>query len=139
MRIPDQLTEPSRANEMTMNAGEKLTAIRFMLAIPVGEWMHVLSLPNYVFTYIFEVGSLEDLPWIRWQDDDTYQLIRRVRVTENPALAGAMCKSSPLFKRATGMKQEIKMLYNEQIGLDDFESRLHRYANRNSFKLKSLF
>ena len=130
--------EYSKANYAYMHTADRLRAIRFILAIPPGVFMHVLSLPDYVFTYIFEVGTIMDLPWLRFQDSDSGQRIRRVRTTENPMVAGTLCKESPLFKRIEFM-QTVALLYCENIGLDKFENRLLGYAQRNAFTYKKMF
>jgi len=121
-----------------MNKGEKLTAIRFMLAVPDGVGIHITALPDYVFTYIYEVGAMLDLPWLRWREDDTGQMIYRIRITQSPNEVGIMLRESPLFHNL-GMDWELDMLQKEQIGLDAFEKRLLGFAQKYSFKIRSIF
>ena len=52
--------------------------------------MNIRSLPDYVFSYIYEVGTLVDLPWLRFDENELGQDIRRRRVTENGVKVAGM-------------------------------------------------
>jgi len=109
-----------------------------MFTIPIKTWFGIPTLPDYVFNYIYEVGTLQDLPWVRWIDDDLGSRIMRIRITENPNKVGAMCKKSPLFHHLE-FQDTITQAYYELIGVDSFEARLLHFAQQNSFKIKSMF
>jgi len=121
--------EYSRANMVYMDEREKFSALRFMLSMPLGQWFGISALPRYVWDYIYEVGTLEDLPWIRFEDDDTGQRIRREQATENPVVLAQMLWSSRLFKRLR-MDELIRMAYHEQISVDGFERFLLKYLKQ---------
>jgi hypothetical protein len=132
------ITEPSRANFIDMPSGQRMTALRFMLTIPIGTWFSISALPDYVFDYIFEVGTLQDLPWIRWQDDDLGVRIKRIRTTESPAKVARMVLGSPLFNRMS-LEQLRLQAFHERIGMDTFELRVLQYCKAHSFKSKNIF
>jgi hypothetical protein len=121
--------EYSRANIVYMDEKEKLAALRFMLSMPLEKWFGISALPNYVFDFIYEVGTLLDLPWIRFLDDDTGQRIMRLQHTQNPVTLAKMLWSSPLFIRMQ-MDDLIRMAYHEQIGVVQFENYLLKYLKR---------
>jgi len=111
--------EYSRANIVYMDEKEKFSALRFMLSMPLGHWFGISALPKYVWEYIFEIGILIDLPWIKFVDDDTGQRIYRTQRTEDPVELSWMLKGSPLF-RWLRMDELIRMAYHEQISVERF-------------------
>ena len=120
-------TMTSKLSFKILHIEERVAALRFMLTIPLGVPYGVSALPNYVFEYIYEVGALEDLPWIKWVDDDTGARISRWRRSENPASVYELCKESPLF-RGLGLDHLLFNLKHELIGVDKFEKLLLNYC-----------
>lgn len=110
-----------------MDIQSKVIATRFMLTLPLGAPYGISALPDYVFNYIYEVGAMEDLPWIKWVDDETGARIYRWRRSDNPAVVYELCKESPLFKGLT-IDHLLSSLKYKRIGVDKFESLLLNYC-----------
>jgi len=109
-----------------MGRYDRVAAVRFILAIPLGRPFGIFALPDYVFSYIYEHGTLNDLPWIRMMDDDTGMRIRRMWVTDDPGRAGHLALQSHLL---TVMDLDVFMraLYREEITVTTFEASLLNY------------
>jgi len=127
--------QQSRINTSRMSIQDRMAAIRFILSIDEGTWMHVNSLPAFVFDYVFETGMLLDLPWIRWREDDLGYRIQRIKVTDNPREAAEMAKESSLL-RLIGFKDIIISLYLQEIGLVQFERLLLQHCRTNMIYYK---
>jgi hypothetical protein len=121
--------EYSRANVVYMDDSTKLAALRFMLSMPLGQWFGISALPNYVWEYIYEVGTLIDLPWIRFRDDDTGQRVQRIQHTEKPVELAQMLWGSPLFRHVP-IKEVIQFVYFEQVSVTGFERYLLKYLKQ---------
>ena len=127
--------QQSRINTSRMSIQDRMAAIRFILSIDEGTWIHVNSLPAFVFDYVFETGMLLDLPWIRWREDDLGYRIQRIKVTDNPREAAEMAKESSLL-RLIGFKDIIISLYLQEIGLVQFERLLLQHCRTNMIYYK---
>jgi hypothetical protein len=117
----------SKISGRTMHKEDKIAALRFMLTLPLGLPFGISALPAFVFEYIYEVGAMEDLPWMKWIDDDTGSRIYRWRRSEDPAAVYEMSKDSPLF-RSLGINHLLTSLRLESIGVDRFEKELLKYC-----------
>jgi len=130
------MTEHSRINEIHMEVQERMAAIRFMFLLDEDKWIHIKTMPDYVFRYIYEVGTLEDLPWIRFQDDDLGSRVRRIRISDHPMEVGQMIKDSPLINQLD-FKDISTSLYLQEIGVMQFERLLLEYCKRNLVRFKN--
>lgn len=119
----------SKLSDQVLHIEERVAAIRFIFLLPLGQPFGVSAFPDYVFTYIFEVGMLEDLPWVKWVDDDTGSRIYRWRRTENPAAVYQMSKDSPLF-RSLGIDHLLFSIRHELMDVDRFEKELLNHCIR---------
>lgn len=117
----------SKISGRTMHNEDKISALRFMLTLPLGLPFGISALPAFVFEYIYEVGAMEDLPWMKWIDDDTGSRIYRWRRSEDPAAVYDLCKDSPLF-RGLSINHLLTSLRSESIGVDRFEKELLKYC-----------
>lgn len=113
----------SNLSNKIMHLSDRVAAIRFMLTIPLGEPYGITALPDYVFTYIYEVGAMQDLPWITWVEDDTGARIYRWRVTESPREVWEMSKDSQLL-RSLYIGILMNEIRYERMGVDGFETSL---------------
>ncbi len=113
----------SNISNKIMHLGDRVTAIRFMLTIPLGEPYGITALPDYVFDYIYEVGAIEDLPWMCWVEDDTGARIYRWRLSESPRDVWEMSKDS-LLLRSLNVAILMNQIRYERIGVDGFEKGL---------------
>jgi len=132
-------TEISRMNLPDMTVADRLICIRFLFSLPGEQWIHLTTLPDFVFSYIYEVGAMQDLPWIRWQDDDLGSSIRRIRITESSNAVGLMLVDSLLFDKEPELNEIRYFVTREVIGLDMFENKLLDIARRKSFNRKNIF
>lgn len=130
--------EPSQVNQALMTRKEKLASMRFIFSMPLWEFFHVTSLPTYVYTYIFEVGTLFDLPWVSFIEDDLGDRVARTRNTENIVEIANMCKESTFWKNVKFGDPIHKAFYNK-IGVDTFEDAIVRFAANNHHKLNTIF
>jgi hypothetical protein len=117
----------SKISGRTMHKEDKISALRFMLTLPLGLPFGISALPAFVFEYIYEVGAMEDLPWMKWIDDDTGSRIYRWRRSEDPAAVYELSKDSPLF-RGIAVNHLLISLRLESIGVDRFEKELLKYC-----------
>lgn len=107
-----------------MTRADKISAIRFILTMPLDQPYHVSSLPDYVFTYIYEVGHTQDIPWLTFIEDETGQNISKHNISDDPYTVGSWCMDSPLLSISMDLDEVIRALYHEQIGLRQFELTL---------------
>jgi len=128
----------SKVNEVFFTIGQKLSAIRFILAVPEGQMMHTKSLPPIVFEYIYSFGHLQDIPWIQFIEDDLGTSIARIRVQGDKQELWELIKISPLLKRIP-LKLEMSTWYIGRMTLADLEVCLFRYAQANALKKKDIF
>ena len=128
----------SKVNEVFFTIGQKLAAIRFILALPEGQMMHTKSMPTVVFEYIYTYGHLADVPWLMFTEDDLGTSLARTRRYEKKQEMWDLIKASPLFKRIE-LKMEINLWYVGDLTIEDLEVSLYRYAQRNALRKKDIF
>ena len=128
----------SKVNEVFFTIGQKLAAIRFILALPEGQMMHSKSMPPVVFEYIYIYGHLRDVPWLQFIDDDLGTSVARTRRYEKKQEMWDLIQDSPLLKRIP-LKLEMHQWYVGELTLEDLEVSLYRYAQRNAMRKKDIF
>ena len=108
-----------------MNDMDKRSALRFILSMPLHQWFGVSALPNYVWNYIYEVGTMIDVPWVMFIDDETGARIQRWQRTVKSEELADMVKGSLFFERL-GMEALITLAVMEMISVTDFEIHILR-------------
>jgi len=109
-----------------MTLGDRAAAACFILSMPYNQPYGVAALPRYVFEYIYEHGTLEDLPWIRMKDTDTEDKIYKAREVSSEQEIGRLCMKSPIMVHVKA-EPFIYSLYHHFIGLNKFETEILKH------------
>jgi hypothetical protein len=128
----------SKVNEVFFTIGQRLAAIRFILALPEGQMMHTKSMPPIVFEYIYICGHLHDLPWLMMYEDDLGTSLARGRRNIHKQELWEMIKKSIIYRR-TMLKNTYYRWYVGYSHIEDLEAEIYDYAVRNAMRKKDIF
>lgn len=128
------IIESNKIGRKALSLSDRVVSAAYILRIPVNVDYGTLSLPGYVFNYIYDYGTLEDMPWISIRDRDIESRIYRTYRIINQIDIAKACVYSPLII-SVNADYLVHSLMKENIGLNTFETALRTHLLNFKTKL----
>ena len=129
----------SQVNETFFTVGQRLAAIRFIFALPMGQMIHVKSMPDIVFEYIYLCGHLKDMPWVMMYEDDLGTSLARGRRIMNRDEMWEIIKAESLIYKRTILKEAFAKWWRGTSSLDDLEANIFEFAAKFAYRNRNIF